>query len=409
MLTKMALRNILRNKKRTTITIISIFLGVLLSIVFDGFNIGLEWQIRDMFIKTSSGDFVITAKDYEIDQMTNPIAYPLNYYQDIEAELSKDKKVKSYSSRISFQASINNGTDEIRATGIAIDPAQEDKVFNREKSITEGSYLSLEKKSVVVGSELAKLLQLKVNDKVSIIVQSAEKPDQITELEVQGIIYTGNPAIDENVFYIPIDYAREFLNFEGYTDIAVSLNNHSDLETEADNYRQTNFQEKISVFTWKDYGANYVNVVELRKRMIDVMSIFILLIAAIGILNTMLMSMVERRKEIGNLMALGVKRNEIIRMFLLEGGLMGLIAGIAAVIVGCLIIFYGQTVGIPMDMDKLGDVPIAGRLYFYLNIKNVIRYFILGTVIATVATLYTAIKTANLEPIDALRGNRGRG
>lgn len=196
-------------------------------------------------------------------------------------------------------------------------------------------------------------------------------------------------------------------SFINVTDIAVSLKDHSKLQQVSENYTQSKFENKTSVLTWKDFGANYINVVELRKRMINVLSIFILLIAAVGIINTMLMSMVERKREIGNLMALGVRRNQIVRLFLIEGGLLGFFGGLVAAFIGSIILYYGQTVGIPMDMSKLGDVPIAGRLYFYLNFLDVLRYFLLGTGIAALATLYPAIKTSRLEPAVALRGDRG--
>ncbi len=407
MLIKMAIKNIFRNKKRTIITVLSVFFGIMLLIVFNGFNIGLEWQIRDLYIKTYCSDFQVMAEGYDQDEMMNPIDYPLNTYKSIEKELSNDKRVNAYSSRITFQGAINNGKDEIRVTGIGIDPSKEDKVFSRSEGIIDGSYIKSGENGVVIGNDLADLLDLKVGDKVNVVGQTKKIGSNTRQMVVKGLIRTGNPLIDEGDFFIPIDVAQDLLEFNSITDIVVSLNNHSQLDNVMGQFDKQKYNNKVTVLSWRDLAANYVSVVELRKRMMNIVSIFILIIAAVGIINTMLMAMVERKREIGNLMALGLRRIEIMKLFIFEGGVIGLIGSIFAAIVGSLICYIGQKKGLPLDTSTLGDTPIAGRLYFYFNFADVFRYFILGVIIASVATFYPARKISKLEPIEALTGNRG--
>lgn len=411
MLTKMAFKNVFRNRKRTVVTIAAIFYSVVFISVFNGFNLGLEWQIRDQYVKTYCGDFEVVGEDYAIDEMKNPIEYPLKNHKAVEKELARDKNVKAYSSRITFQGGLYSDNadeedDAILATGIGIDPVQEDAVFTRSKSIIAGRYLKPGEKGVVIGADLADLFDLKVGDKVEVMVQPTKMGAEpvARRMNVAGLIRTGNPLIDGEVFFITLDMARSLLSYAGITEIAVKLKDGSQFDKIIDRFKQPGFERKASVLTWRDFSEGYISIVEIRKRMINILSAIVLTIAAIGIINTMLMAMAERKREIGNLMAQGVRQNEIIRLFVIEGMAIGFIGSLAAAVVGSVIILLGQKYGVPMDLSKLENAPIAGKLYFYFNPLDIARYFLMGTVTGALATIYPAVKTAKLEPVEALSG-----
>jgi putative ABC transport system permease protein len=401
-----AFKNIFRNKRRTLLTMAAVFFGVFLLIVFNGFSSGMEWQIGDLFIKTNTGAIKIVVKDFKTDDLENPIDFPLAQYRDIGRKLAQNKKIQAYSPRITFHGSVSNGMDEIRAVGVGMDPVLEDAVFQRKLSIVNGSFLNPHEEGIVIGEELAGLLNVTVGDTVSVIAQATAMGRNAYDLEIKGLIKTGNPLIDGYTFFVPIDFARGLLSFEGITDIAVNLKSYAEIDQVANEIRQQTFQEDIKVLTWRDFAKDYIGLIEYRKKMIGIISCVILLIAAVGIINTMLMAMLERKREIGNLMAMGVRRTEIMRLFSLEGGFIGVLGSLSAAVLGSLVLLYGQIAGLPINLNEIGNTPVAGKLYLHLNLNNVFYFFLVGIAVAILSAIYPAFKSAQLNPVEALRENR---
>lgn len=415
MLMQMAFKNVFRNKRRTLITLVAVFFGVFLSILANGMNKGLEWQIGNLYIKTDTSALKIIHRDYQVDDLNNPIDYPLPDYQKITKALTGFPDVRAYSPRISFQGSLSNGVNEIRAIGLGVDPTREDAVYDRRAAIVAGRFLKPREGGVVIGTDLAKLLGLKVGDSVTVIAQATQMGTNADDLEVKGIIGTGNPGLDGGVFWVTRDFAADLLSFHGVTDIPVALRDNSRLAAfQAEFVRQGLARRAgapAKVLTWEDYTKDYAQLVQFRARLIGILTTMILLMAAAGIANTMLMAMMERKREIGNLMAMGVRRGEIIRLFLVEGAMIGFLGSALAVIIGSAIVFFYQVNGIDLGTqvkNALGDVPIAGKLYGYLDWTNVLAYFLLGIAVAVISAVYPARKSALLKPVEAIRGSGGK-
>lgn len=405
MLLKMAFQNILRNRKRTIITLTAVFFGVFLTIVANGFNKGLEWQIKNLYTKTDTSDFKIVAHNYVIDELKNPIQYPIKDDVALTRILMGDRIVKSFSPRISFYGSLSNGIDEIRSLGIGVDPVLEDAVFHRSRSIVSGRFLKRYEEGIVIGEQLAKLLNLGVGDTITLIAQATEMGTNAYDIVIKGLIRTGNPLIDGGAFFIPDGLARNFLSIRGVTDIAVAVNQKASIQQmEATIGRQVS-GEKIKILSWRDYAKDYIPLIEMRKKMIGVLTGMILLIAAAGIMNTMLMAMMERKWEIGNLMAMGVRPLEILNLFLQEGMIIGFLGSLIGVIIGSAIVYYFQFNGIAVN--GLSDVAVAGKLYTYVDIGQVITSFFMGLIVATLSTVYPAVKSASMHPVEAIQGRRG--
>lgn len=411
MLFQMAVKNVFRNRKRTIITVLAVFWGVLLSVVANGVNKGMEWQMGDMFIKTDSSSLKIVNRDYNLEDLENPLDYPILDEGVILQALKDTPNVKAYSPRITFHSSLSNGSDEIRATGLGVDPEMEDNVFDRSGGIVEGHYLVPGEEGIMVGAGLARLLGLKSGDNVTVISQAAQMGINAYDLEIKGLIETGNPVLDNGAFWVPLAFARDFLSFSGVTDIAVALRNNSRIEVFKQQFDMKSFPDRLKVASWQDYARDYFELVKFRGRIINVLMVMVLLMAAAGIMNTMLMAMMERKREIGNLMAMGVRRGEILRLFLIEGMMIGVLGSLVAAVIGSLVVAYFQWQGIPLGVEFMrntGSVPIAGKLYAYLEPLQVLWYFIMGIGVAVVSTVYPALKSAKLQPVDAIRGTGGK-
>jgi putative ABC transport system permease protein len=411
MLFQMALKNVFRNKKRTLITLIAVFFGVFLSVLANGLNKGLEWQIANMYIKTETSSLKIVNHGYKIDDLTNPIDYPLTKFEPITKALSDNPKVRAFSPRISFHGSLSNGVNELRSLGLGVDPVREDAVFNRSQGIVSGGFLKSGDEGIVIGADLAQLLGLKVGDTVTVIAQAAQMGMNAYDLEIKGLVRTGNPVLDRGTFWVPVGFAADLLSFTGITDIPVALRDNSQIKLFTADFARLTFSETPQVLTWQDFTKDFVQLVEFRGRLINILTAMILLMAAAGIANTMLMAMMERKREIGNLMALGVRRGEIISLFLVEGSMIGFLGSAVAAILGSGVVYYFQVNGISLGTrisNALGDIPIAGKLFAYLDWTHVLAYFLMGLAVSVVSTVYPAMKSARLKPVEAIRGTGGK-
>lgn len=411
MLMQMAVKNVFRNRRRTVITVLAVFWGVLLSVVANGVNKGMEWQMGNMFIKTDSSSLKIVNRDYNLDDLENPLDYPIKNEGKILPVLKDTPNVKAYSPRITFHGSLSNGSDEVRAMGLGVDPKREDQVFARSSGIVRGHYLAPGEEGILVGKDLAKLLGLNIGDSVTVISRAAQMGMNAYDLEIKGLIETGNPVLDSGAFWVPLEFARDFLSFTGVTDIAVALQNNSRIGEFKQQFDTLRFPDRVKVASWRDYARDYIELVNFRGRIIGILMLMILLMAAAGIMNTMLMAMMERKREIGNLMALGVRRGEILRLFLIEGMMIGILGSVVAVVLGSSVVAYFQWQGIPLGaefMNNIGSVPIAGKLYAYLEPIDILLYFLMGIGVAVISTVYPALKSAKLPPVDAIRGTGGK-
>jgi putative ABC transport system permease protein len=411
LLIQMAVKNVFRNRKRTMITVLAVFWGVILSIVANGLNKGLEWQIGNLFIKTQTSTVEIVNRNYKLDDLENPLDYPIREYESVSKVLGKRNDVKAYSPRITFHGSLSNGSDEIRVIGLGVDPIKEDKVFHRTEGIIQGHYLTPGEEGIVIGFDLAKLLGLKVGDTVTVISQATQMGMNAYDMEIKGLIQTGNPVLDNGAFWVPLGFAQDFLSFTGVTDIAVALRNSSRILAFQTEFHKLKFPDRITVLSWRDFAKDFVQLVDFRKRIIGILTTMILLMASIGIMNTMLMAMMERKREIGNLMAMGVRREEIIRLFLIEGMMIGVLGSTAATILGSTIVYYFQVYGIPLGssiQNAIGNVPIAGKFYAYLDPGQILLFFLMGVGVAVIASVYPARKSAKLQPVEAIRGTGGK-
>ena len=151
MFMQLAFKNLTRNKKRTLLTLSTVIFGVFLVVVAVSFNDGLGAQAANLFIKADTGAGKVVSQSFELENLENPLDYPINNYQPVIEELKANQRIKAISPRITFRGSLSNGTDEINLSGIGVDPVQEDKVFARSAAITAGCFLKPGKVGIVIG------------------------------------------------------------------------------------------------------------------------------------------------------------------------------------------------------------------------------------------------------------------
>jgi putative ABC transport system permease protein len=210
MIIKMAFRNIFRHKARTILTLVMIVMGIFIVIVGEGANRGLELQIIDMSIKTDVGKNKIYKKGFYAEKEDNN---PIEYLIENEKEIRDILKDKAVSYRIHFNGSITNGINELGAKFYGINKQEEDSVFNRSSQIIEGHHFNKENE-VIIGKDFADLLNLKLNDTITIIARTKNKTINAYDMTISGIFKTNNILIDKNVIFLERNFAKKFLEID---------------------------------------------------------------------------------------------------------------------------------------------------------------------------------------------------
>jgi putative ABC transport system permease protein len=394
MIVKMAWRNVFRHKRRTVLTLITISVGIFISIFGEGVNRGMYSQVKNTLRNSSLGYYKIYSNGYYEERITNdPLEYPIKNYQELEKKL----KGKKYSSRLVFKGTLTDRSKSLNVNFIGVDKDEENSVFDRDKCMVEGNF-DTKRASVVIGYKLAELFDLELGSEIVIGTRTATKALNAYDVKVGGIIKTGNPFMDSSSVFMSRSFAEEFANAKFINDIVIGEELSIDFVESINNigYRIVPLVEEL---------VDIEKITRVRRKFFAVISIAILMMAGLGIANTMLMAMMERQREIGIMMAGGMRRPSILSLFLLEGSISGIIGGFIGFIGGTLLVLYYEKNGMYLgNIEELGtNLPLSDRLYFNYDLRISLFYFLVAFLCAVISAFYPAYKATKLSPVEVLK------
>lgn len=418
-LIKMAFRNIFRFKRRTFITFSAISVGLALLIVTISLMNGIDKQSLSNIINCQTSHLKIFKKGYFEKKDRLPMEITIGKPDDIRQAIKDIPGIKASESRIQFSAGLIKGMDELPCLGVAVQPDLDPDLFNIKESIVEGQWIKKGEAAMLVGVNLAEDIGLKVGDRVTVRMITSSPDEEFSwnavDLTVKGLFDSGNPTVDNFRMILPLDQAREGLGMEDeVTEIVIRLESDDDKLVSKVHKEVSKITAKmdqpLEVYTWKDLAGTFLLVSEMKTKRSSMIIMIMLIIASMGIINTMLMAVLERTREIGMMSAMGMKKSEIITLFIFEGGFIGAIGSLMGCILGGLASWYLEVYG--WSMAGMGETvkqmsqavyPVKEVFYADLTIGVLVLIFSLGTAMSMLATLYPARKAAKLDPIDALR------
>ena len=401
-LIKIGWRNIWRNKKRSLVVILSIILGLYGGLIISSLMITLNSQRMNTAINTYLADIQIHNKEFSKEYSLSDTISNIHY---LEEKLKNDNRVKSYSKRTVINGMLSNSTGSYGVNVLGIDPEFEIKVTNVYTKIIEGDYFeSKRENTMVVGKKLADKLNLRLRSKVVITFQDVN--GYITSLlfRIEGIFKSGNSMFDDyNVFVKNNSIFSNLPDLNGYHEIPILTINNDVTES-----LKLDLQKINNTLDVKFWGDIAVELAYANKMMSSFLYIFMLIVLSglsFGIINTMLMAILERKKEIGMLMSIGMSKVYIFLMICLETVFLSLVAIPFSVLITYITIDYFSVSGIDLSIvgSGLENFGIGTILYLKLPSEYYFNLSLLVILISFISSMFPAIRALKINPAEATK------
>jgi ABC-type lipoprotein release transport system permease subunit len=408
-LRSMAWRNLWRNRRRTLITVASIALGGCIAVLFTALQDRSFADFIDTAARLGGGHVTLQHPEYAD---TPTLTRTISDTERLRSLVLSGPDVRRAVVRITGQALVSSANDNSGAFFVAYDPGVEDaSTLAFVEGLVEGKLFgSSEDREVILGQQLAKRLGVRLGDKVVYTVtdKSGELVSGMGRL--RGTVRTGTPSVDGALCLLPIDTVREVLGYgaQEATRVAVFLSDSRRSAAVAKRVGEV-LGPGVAALTWEEVRPELSAFIAMKVGGARVMELVIAVLVAAGIFNTLFVSVMERSREFGILLAIGFTRVQLFVLVMWESlwlGLVGLVAG-AAVTVGPY--WYLASTGVDLSaMTGEGNTEVAGVAFDpHIRIGIFPENLLLITSVILVATvltgLYPARRAGRLEPVEAIK------
>ncbi len=406
-LTKLAFKNLVRHRSRTLITASIIAFAVFFYLLLDSLILGMTDMSYESIIDYQAGHLQIANQVYWEEKDDLPLRNLIDPDNAMISAISSIDGYKAYSPEVNFKAILNNGRNELPVLGKGIDPEKYLQVFNLGDKFVEGRMCKNGEHKAVIGKRLADLMKVGINDYIILLVKDKNETFNTIEVEICGLVHSSNPNVNKNLVLLPLDIVQKSLHIDNQiSKIIVSLSN-KDMAKKSGHQLINTIDKSIgnNVYFW--YNLEAISFAGAKNVGNQLMMMMILFIAAIAIINTVILAALERMEEIGMMKAMGLEEKEIVYTFVMESAGIGLLGGLAGVMLGLagvwLFITYGfdWSVMTSMELSSFG-IPIIGKIYGSWNITAFVNIFFFGIIVSVISSILPAHWAASKDPIKAI-------
>jgi putative ABC transport system permease protein len=405
MIVSVSWRNVWRNRLRSSVILIAVAIGIFAGVFTWSFYLGMVEQRIDTVIST---------------EVSNIQVHPLGYFEDPEIKnyitnadqlvsgLHKDPLIKGATSRIQLNAMALSAEQSTGVMVMGVDPDKEKAVTNIHEKIVEGSYFEGSSRNpIVIGKKLANRLKLKERSKVVLTLQQMDGTITRAQFRVAGIYNISNAMFERMNVFVRSDDLQSLIGMEPGAAHEIAIRT---IDNDQAGLVLSQIQSQFTAFDVKGWREILPEVSIIEESMDVSMMVFMVVILfglCLAIINTMLMAVLERVKEIGMLMAIGMNRKRVFGMVLMETVFLtfsGTVIGI--VVASGVSLLFGQ-LGIDLSMgaeayESMGFEPI---IYPILHVKMIVQITIMVAIASMLSSIPPAIKALQLKPAEAIRSD----
>ncbi|HOD15578.1 MAG TPA: ABC transporter permease [Spirochaetota bacterium] len=402
----LAWRNVWKNKRRTVLTLLTIMMGCSMIMFFRATQDGSYEAMIEDSIAANTGHIQVHEKGFW-ENMS--ISYAFRPEGPVVSYINSSPDVLASTKRVHAAGLASYGNNTFIAVVQGVDPEKEKLVSTLHETILPGGrYLAADDgKHIVIGATLAKNLGVKVGDTVAMISQGFDGSIAAANLAVVGIFKTLNPRYDQSMMVMPLATAIETFTMMDYiSSIAVRLKSTADMERVRDELRALPEKQKLEIMGWDELTPELIQAIVMDKFSGYVFFLILLLITAFGVLNTVQMSVFERTREIGIMMAIGTRPGQIVRLVLFESIFISLIGVALGIILGASISYYFFIH--PFDFSAYQkEMEVFAQVTTVFPAKltwaNVVVTSLLTFLFGVLFSILPARRASKLNPIKAIR------
>ncbi|MDH5598441.1 MAG: FtsX-like permease family protein [Cyclobacteriaceae bacterium] len=402
MLLKLSYKNIWRNRVRSLVLITSIALGMWAGVFVMGFYNGIIEQRIDNVIEKEVSHFQFHVAEYKED---NLVKYYIPDGLELIEEIRKDEQVSAIAGRLISMGMIGSArtSSGIKINGII--PEDEALVIHINDNIVEGNYFEEPKRNpILISTKTAEKLNVKLRSKVVLTFQDLHGNITSGAFRVVGLYKSTNGMYDELNVFVKQNDLRKLIGSEAEVhEIAVKLKEHEYLTSSLDKYKSEH--PDLLIESWMQLSPGMEYMVDSMDSVLYIILWIIMLALLFGIVNTMLMAVLERTREIGMLMAIGMNRLRVFGMVMLETTFIMLIGGPLGIFLAYSTVTYFGHVGIDLGIigQAMEQMGYATVIYPTLESEHYYNVIFQVVIVAIIGSLYPAKKALKLNPIEAIR------
>jgi len=402
MIFKIAFKNIWRNKLRSWTVIIAIALGIFGGLAVISTATGLSDMRQDNAIRTYVSHIQVHDSNYlKFNGLTDIIAEE----NEIVSYIKKHPNTEGVSARLRVESFIQSagGTSGVILNGI--NPADEKRVTNISEMLQDDNFLERYKRKppILISQKLATKLNAKIKTTIQCSFTDANGMPVTGAFKVVDIFSTSNSMYDEVNAFVRLEDLQAISAVYGSQEIALTLKDDEQVEA----YRKELIQNfpKQHIASWRGIAPELGYADKMMDLVMTIFLIVIMLALAFGIVNTMLMAVLERKKELGMLISVGMNKRKVFWMIVWESIFLALIAGPLGIIASYLAISFFGSYGIDLSFaaEGLRSVGLESMIYPTLNSNYYIVISVLVVTTAILSCIYPALKALKLNPAETLR------
>lgn len=397
----LALRNIFRQKARSAATLIAITVGVAGLILAGGFVQDIFIQLGDAIIHAQTGHVQITRQGYREGKTRAPESYLIDKPEDIKTHAAGVAGVEKVFARLNFSGVINNGKRDLGIIGEGVEPSAEEKLGTYMKYIEGRPLRDEDRDGIVMGQGVAKSLGLKPGDRVNLVISLTQGAVNTLDFEVIGVFQSFSKEFDARAIRIPILAARELMDIPGAHVLVVMLQRSEDTRRVAAELADQLAAKGFNVARWDELSDFYEKAVDLYDRQFGVLRLVILLMVLLSVTNSVNMTLFERTREFGTLLALGDRPKTVFQLIMVESVVLGVLGAFFGVVAGCSAAMIISAIGIPMPPPP--NANIGYTAYIRLLPLDVLSSGGVGFIATCLAAVLPARRASRMLIVDALR------
>jgi putative ABC transport system permease protein len=398
----LAFRNVFRNRRRTTMTLVIASGGVTALLLAGGFFALLFQGIRENTIQNGLGHLQIYNAAFFASEERHTLEHGLSDYQQLTATVEGLPHVKAVAPRIEFYGMVSNGQKSPTYIAMAVDPAAEEKMGFRPQLVS-GRNLSADAAAthqVLLGTGLARSLDAKPGSVLTMLAVTGEGALNGIDVEVAGILTTGFKEMDDRALRLTVPAAQQLLQTDRLTKLVVGLDQTDSTDAAYATVVARLARPDITVKKWPELATVYQQVMLMFGAIFFFMTTIVFFMVVMSSANTMLMAMFERTREIGAMLAMGTPRTWVWALFVCEGVLTGILGAVLGLLVGngAIWLINAANVQIPaMPGNTQG---------FALHVMHVPALMVAVSVLVVVtlaaASVVPALRASRLRIVDSL-------